>query len=298
MLFNFLKNNDKLKTLSENMYFNLLLEKIGNLYDIKGDIVTQSAHILQMAYINGHCGCAKLKDGKYYVGIGSFTGNIQANGLMSEYTITYPNGDTIIGEIGKDIVVFNWYNTYQSNLLFEQTTANLLTETDISVKYLIMNSRLCPIPIVENELEKKSLEEVLKKMYDGIPLIFKRRQKSDIFEQSQQSKQTLDITQPNAMIYLQNLSRFRDEIIIRWCMEHGIVVTSRDKGAQLNESELNAFSDYSAISADDTYNNLLRFASDCKNIFNIDVEVTRKSFTNTNDSVSTKEDKEVNNNDN
>lgn len=280
------------------MYFNLLLEKIGNLYDIKGDIVTQSAHILQMGYINGHCGCAKLKDGKYYVGIGSFTGNIMPNGLMKEYTITYPNGEVISGEVGKDIVIFNWYNTYRSNLLFEKTTSNLLTETDISIKYLIMNSRLCPIPIVENEQEKKSLEEVLKKMYDGIPLIFKRRQKSDIFEQGQNVKQTLDITQPNAMIYLQNLSRFRDELIIRWCMEHGIVVTSRDKGAQLNESELNAFADYSAISADDTYNNLIRFASDCKNIFNIDVEVSRKNFTNTNDSISTKEDKEVCNNDN
>lgn len=287
MLFNFFKNREISKEFSENMYFNLLLEKIGNLYDIKGDIVTQSAHILQMAYINGHCGCAKLKDGKYYVGIGSFTGNIMPNGLMKEYTITYPNGEVISGEVGKDIVIFNWYNTYRSNLLFEKTTSNLLTETDISIKYLIMNSRLCPIPIVENEQEKKSLEDVLKKMYDGIPLIFKRRQKSDIFEQGQNVKQTLDITQPNAMIYLQNLSRFRDELIIRWCMEHGIVVTSRDKGAQLNESELNAFADYSAISADDTYNNLLRFASDCKNIFNIDVEVSRKNFTNTNDSVVT-----------
>lgn len=298
MLVNFFKNIEISKDFSENMYFNLLLEKIGNLYDIKGDIATQSAHILQMAYINGHCGCAKLKDGKYYVGIGSFTGNIMPNGLMKEYTITYPNGDVISGEVGKDIVIFNWYNTYSSNLLFEKTTSNLLTETDISIKYLIMNSRLCPIPIVENEQEKKSLEDVLKKMYDGIPLIFKRKQKSDIFEQGQNVKQTLDITQPNAMIYLQNLSRFRDELIIRWCMEHGIVVTSRDKGAQLNESELNAFADYSAISADDTYNNLLRFASDCKNIFNIDVEVARKNFTNTDDSVSTKEDKEVNNNDN
>lgn len=291
MLLNFFKNREIRKDFSENMYFNLLIEKIGNLYDIKGDIATQSAHILQMAYINGHCGCAKLKDGKYYVGIGSFTGNIKADGLMDKYTITYPNGEVISGEVGKDIVVFNWYNTYLSNLLIEQTTANLLTETDISIKYLIMNSRLCPIPIVENDTEEKSLKEVLKKMYDGKPLVFKRRQKTDIFEQSQQSKQTLDITQPNAMIYLQNLSRFRDEIIIRWCMEHGIVVTSRDKGAQLNESELNAFADYSAISADDTYNNLLRFASDCKNIFNIDVEVSRKNFTNTNDSVSTKEDK-------
>ena len=298
MLFNFFKNRKISKEFSENMYFNLLLEKIGNLYDIKGDIATQSAHILQMAYINGHCGCAKLKDGKYYVGIGSFTGNIMPNGLMKEYTISYPNGEIINGEVGKDIAIFNWYNTYRSNLLFEKTTSNLLTETDISIKYLIMNSRLCPIPIVENDTEEKSIKEVLKKMYDGVPLVFKRRQKSDIFEQVQNVKQTLDITQPNAMIYLQNLSRFRDELIIRWCMEHGIVVTSRDKGAQLNESELNAFADYSAISADDTYNNLLRFASDCKNIFNIDVEVSRKNFTNTNDSVVTKEDKEVDNNDN
>ena len=64
-------------------------------------------------------------------------------------------------------------------------------------------------------------------------------------------------------------------------MEHGIVVTSRDKGAQLNESELNAFADYSAISADDTYNNLIRFANDCKEIFNIDVSVSKKEFTTT-----------------
>lgn len=271
------------------------LEKVGNLYTIKcNDIVTKDYFILIYAFLNGHCGMCKV-DNKYYVGMGSYIDNgkgLDKDGFPREYMITFQNGETFTGEIGKDIVVFKWNNLATSQAGMLGRYAYMLADTDTSMVCNIKFTRVCPIPIVSNDLEEKSMATVVEKLFNGEMKIFKRSSYKDIFGNNTQQKDTLDLTRPQDSQYLQHLSRFHDELIIRLCLEMGVYVSSRDKGAQLNERELNAFADYCAISSDDTKCRLDDFAKDCKDVFGIDVEIKAKEFIYTEENV--KQNEQVN----
>lgn len=268
------------------------LEKICNLYEIESkDIGTKSYNILKYAFINGHCGLAKFPDGKFYVGTGTFSGELDADGFGKNYLITLQNGKTFYGEIGKNVTVLKWNNLALSrypDLLFY---ASMLGKTDKSMEYNILYTRTCPIPIVENDLEQKSIEEVVSNLLSGKISIFKRASKRQLQDDnSQLKKDVLELTNPQASVYMQNLSRFSDEMTIRIMRELGVYVSERDKGAQLNDKELNAFKDYCAISSDDTYCMIKEWINESKKVFDIDITVKPKNFVYTNDDIANEEE--------
>lgn len=268
------------------------LEKVCNLYNIKcKDIITKSYNILKYAFLNGHCGIAKI-DGKYYVGMGSYVGNeLDKDGIPTEYTITFLDGTQYTGKIGKDIVVL-WYNNIaRSNKSYLGRLSYMLADVDASLNYNIKFSRVCPIPIVSTDIEMKSMEKIMDNLFNGVMKIFKKTNVKDFLSTSAtRDKDTLDLTNPSTSVYIQHLSRFHDELLIRACLELGVFVSSRDKGAQLTDKELSAFADYCVISSDDTYNMLLEWAEECKRVFDIDIEVTPKAFVYTEKEVAENED--------
>lgn len=274
-------------------YQKALLEKVSNLYTIDcEEIATPDFMILQYAFLNGHCGLTKLSDGKYHAGIGQYTGtNLNPEGLLDEYTITFANGETYTGKVGKDVVVLWWNNLAGSQSEMLGRYAYMLADTDCSMVYNIKYSRVCPIPIVENDIEENSMKEVINNLFNGVTKIFKRSNVTDLLgANANKQNNTLDLTQPQTAVYLQNLSRFHDEWIIRACLEFGVYVSARDKGAQLNDKELDAFADYCAISADDTYNRLKDFATECERVFGISVSVAPKAFVYTEKDVANEEE--------
>lgn len=285
------RENDKNEDVNYNNYIFSFLAKIMNLYEIESsDIETSSCNILKYGFINGHCGLKKFEyDGKYHVGIGTFSGELDADGYGTDYIITLLNGISERGTIGKDVVVFKWNNIGFSMFPRLEFTADMLSKADTSILYNIVYTRVCPIPIVENENEKSSMKEVISSLLKGEISIFKREQKTHGFYDDNKAesykKDMLELTSPQSAEYMQNLSRFHDEMIIRLCLEFGVYVSERDKGAQLNNKELDAFKDYCAISSDDTYCMLKNFAKDCKEVFGIDVKVTPKNFTHTNEDI-------------
>lgn len=267
------------------------LSKIMNLYEIDcKEIETTSQNILKYAFINGHCGLKKFDyDGKYHVGMGTYSGELDADGYGKDYIITLLNGRSETGTIGKDVVVLKWDSIGFSMFPRLEFTADMLAKADTSILYNIIYTRVCPIPIVENDNEKKSLKEVIDKLLKGEISIFQREQKKHGFYDDSKTetykKDMLELTSPQSAEYMQNLSRFHDEMIIRLCIEFGVYVSERDKGAQLNEKELDAFKDYCAIGSDDTYCMLKNFAKECKEIFGIEMKVTPKNFTYTNEDI-------------
>lgn len=271
--------DDESKHITHIQEYNLsFLEKISNTYNIECEkLKTESARILQLAFLNGHCGIAKFNDG-FYVGSGEYVGeHIDKNGFLNKYMITFENGETYTGEVNKDIVVLHWNNLQHSQVNLLQWFSEMLADTDLSMKYNIKYTRVCPIPIVRTDIEEKSIRNVIDNLFKGKLAIFKRSSAIDLM-QNDREHNTLDLTQPQATTYLQHLSRFHDELIQRICLEFGVYVSVRDKGAQLNNAELGAFSDYCAISSDDTYNQLLKWSKKCKEVFNIDIKITPKSF--------------------
>lgn len=285
--------NDELSKITrENVYLFSFITKISNLYSIEcDDIDTPSPFILRYAFMNGHCGLAKFEyDGKYHVGVGTYVGSPNADGYGEEYLITLQNGQTKQGKIGEDVVVLKWNNIGLSQLPKITWLTDMLTETDISIKTATIYSRALPIPIVNDNNEEKSLGKVIEDLFNGKLSIFKRAQKRDFFTTETQPKDTIDITNPQHSVYLQNLNRQHDTLITRACLEFGIHASAKDKGAQLTEHELNSFEDYCAIGSDDTFTQLKEFANECEKVFNIKVSVTPKKFTHTEDDIVNEEE--------
>lgn len=139
------------------------------------------------------------------------------------------------------------------------------------------------------------MEKVLENLFNGTRKIFKRTTASGLFGDNVANRQnTLDLTNPQASTYMQNLSRFHDELILRICLEFGVYVSSRDKGSQMNNRELSAFADYCAITSDDTYNQFLKAFRKIKEIFGVDITCTPKAFVYTEKDVKADEDGEKN----
>lgn len=282
------KDNEEREQIEYFIYYFSALSKVMNLYEIMCDeIATDGYNILKYAFINGHCGLKKFSDGKYYVGMGSYAGQPDADGYGKNYIVSLLDGRVEQGKIGEDVVVFRYNNI--GFPMFEKLNyyADMLAKTDTSINYNVLYTRVCPIPIVETDNEKKSLEEVVKNLFKGKLSIFKREQRRGIglYDDKVQEKNMLELTNPQASEYLQHLSRFHDEMLKRMSMDFGVQITERDKGAQLNDKELDAFKDFCAIGADDTFCMLKKFAEEVKNIFNLDITVRAKNFVTTEEDI-------------
>lgn len=258
-------------------YFCDLLEKKCNSFKIEG-CDTPGAFILRYKYLNGSCAMIEL-DGKYYVGYGGYGGNVTPNGLGDKYIVTLPNGFTKECIPDVDCVILWNKNNLRGDVVTLLWQAELLAETDISIKNNVLFSRLLPIPIVENDNQKKSILKVLEDLFKGKLQVIKNASFNSFLNDKGNELNTLDLTKAQDSQYIQHLSRFHNELIIRFCREMGVDITAVDKGAQLNESELTAFANYSAISINDEWELLMDWQKRVKEVFNLDLTIERKDFT-------------------
>lgn len=259
------------------------LDKICNSHAIKCDkSIMPLWKILFYGFINGHCGLTTDDDGNLIFGIGQYTGKLLLDGTMDKYIITFENGTTKTITIGVDGVVFRYNKLGFSRLPMVNRYAEQLADVDLSQMLLIKYSRLIPIPQVSDDLEEKSLKSVLTKLFSGEFHIFKRNRQlmetEQFFTGQNTELHTLDLTNPQASEYMQHLSRYHDELIIRCCLENGIMVTARDKGAQLNDEELTAFESYCAIGGYSLNVQLQEMCDNVKTVLNIEITAEPNSF--------------------
>lgn len=283
------------KNLSEFYYLQGFIEKKSNLVKLKiNNFSGDSKKILAWKSINGHVGFYKDSDGNVWGSYGSFVGGINKNGMYDKYLISFPNGETFEGEIGKDIVVLYNNNRYLSDLYLMNWYAEMLTQTDISLKANVKYARQIKLPIAPTDTVRKAINKAMEEGESGNTKAIV----NDLFVNSMMNSDnsntipTLDLFSPQTAVYLQNLSRFHDELIIRAGLECGVCITARDKGAQLNENELNAFRAYATITIDDELEYLEQFKNDMKNVFDIDVEYEAKAFVQTNEELEEIEENE------
>lgn len=237
---------------SYNGYAIGFIDKICNSHTITCDSSAMPLwKILLYGFINGHCGLTLDENNQLIFGVGQYTGKLLKDGTMDKYIISFEDGTTKTITIGVNGVVFRYSKMAYSHLPMVNRYAEQLADVDLSQMLLIKYSRLIPIPQVSDDLEEKSLKSVLTKLFNGDFHIFKRNRQlmenEQFFTGLNGDMKTLDLTNPQASEYMQHLSRYHDELIIRCCLENGIMVTARDKGAQLNDEELTAFESYCAI---------------------------------------------------
>lgn len=253
-----------LETIRE--YTEEFLDKVANLYNIKLNIKLYNrdvSDLLTIAYCTGMSVLAPYKDG-YVIGVGTYVGTLMPDGRMDKVKVALKNGEVFEKPV-EEVAVFEWNNLRTPRTMWSSRFANKLADVDVSLDYNVLYSRLCPIPVVDTDNEKKSLETVMENLFNGVMKVFKRTTTFDRLAGGR-GTEILNLTQPEASNYIQNLSSIHDEYIIRVCLELGICLNSKDKKAQVNNKELGAFSDYACLSGKSQQRQLELFAQDCERL--------------------------------
>lgn len=266
-------------------YNDSFADKVCNLYDIViPDLVNRdSAALLAIAYKEGRAGLVKYKDG-YAIGSAAYIGsNPDVDGILNKVKITFKNGESV--EVDrKDAAVLHLNNIQKPMTYMISRYSNMLSDIDCAMMYNINFSKLCPIPIVETDVEKKAMSQIIENLFNGVVNIFKRANLRTV-STGDGKVPTLDLTNPQASTYISNYSSVHDDIILRVCAEMGINLNTKDKKAQVNNGELSGFSDYACLSGKSLKRQLDIFVKQCKDNLGIDVTATPSEFVYTEDDI-------------
>lgn len=275
MLFESLDDDNK-RIARIKEYEDGFVDKVANLYDI--DIPNlknrDSADLLKLAYLYGMSALVPFEDG-YAIGQASYGGGkLTVDGRMDSVIIRFANG-TVKTVPVEGCAIFEWNNIRKNQKLMSSRYASMLSDVDCSLTFNINYSKVCPIPIVDTDLDKKSLTDIIDNIFKGKRHIFKR---SSFKFDGSSGVDMLQLTSPEVSKYISNLSSIHDELLTRWCLEVGVCIDTKDKKAQVNNDETTAFVDYAGLCSKSHTRQLDKFKNECKDKFGIDVTITPSPF--------------------
>lgn len=227
--------------------------------------------------MTGKVGITNDKEKGLTAYVGEYGGNLNPYGIGDTFVGTYIGDTTSHNRIvGSDCVV-GWNNKLGiSDLHMIQRYSNFLSETDTSILIQLLNSRLTKLPVAENESEKRQIEECFNAIKRGeIKAITKKFQNLD----GSTNINALQITDPRDIEYMQDLSRFYDEMRKRSSIELlGIDITSKDKKAQTSSDEVNAYSMYTKVTLNDKLTSRKKLADEINALFGTEISVDLNEF--------------------
>ena len=227
----------------ENMFCEIW--ELGNLPD-NFDLPTYYKLKLYM----GRVGWFKDKKGVFIGMVNEVGGDLDRYGHLSEASISFKNGEYFEGERNKDIVIgyLNKMHTCEPNF---RRFADVLSQTDLSLKTNIEKTRLNPIPIFQDQKIKDTIEQSFKAIRDGEQgfYIYDTTLKSALSNElgSGARFDLLNLTDPKSVDQLDSLSQFHDDIISRLCILYGINMVRDTKKAQVNNDELKGYCDLARV---------------------------------------------------
>lgn len=232
--------------------------------------ISKSAWIEKILLKNGVIGFGKV-DGEYTFVRGSLGGDLDKRFGTPTKFIWYTNaGSSGEWTIGKDCTVcFNDCSAYPSMLTIDRM-CQMLADTDLSIECLIKYARKLPIPLANTQGEKEELEKTLDEVDAGKTKIVK--------SMTLDNNKKLELTDPEQIKNMECLSRLHDELTRRLCLEFGIDIESKDKKAQIQTAELEAFSTYTLFSVVPDYLERKEFCERTKELFGVDIDVKMASM--------------------
>ena len=246
----------KIKNCPENIYSDEILKSL-----MRGGV---SAMTNRMNY-----------DKKNFVGIAIET-------EPSDYTDRYEKARlvNIKGEcpdlIQHEEIAVGYNNTLHTPEYDIVRFARILAETDCSMYCNVMNTRVAPLLTADSKSQADSLKSAIENVYDGKLSVVTL---NDIVSQintsgNNEQRHTLYLTEPNNIEKIQYLSKFHDDLIRRLCNLHGITMNTTGKMAQLTESELNEYSEFSGMYIRSQYDLLCEYIEEANRIcdWNMSVE--------------------------
>ena len=214
---------------------------------------------------NGNVLITKINDSEYYSNAVVFQGALDNNGIMEQGFTTTRNGkqtDTkplyykksLEYKDNSNVLIFN--NSEHLPTFDICRISELLTEVYISMRNNVINTRILPIPVARNSKMKSMIDNILNKLHSGkteaIVNDLSSNDAMNILLNKADVKSTFDIpvlnlTQPNNVELLQNLTKFYDDIIRIFCTTYGISINGTGKMAQQNNIELQGYEHFSKI---------------------------------------------------
>lgn len=234
----------------------------------------------------------KVSDTEYYGNYVVYQGALDNNGIMEQGFTTTRNGmqtDTkplyykksLEYKDNSNVLIFN--NSEHLPTFDICRISELLTEVYISMRNNVINTRILPIPVARNSKMKDMIDNILNKLHSGkteaIVNDLSSNDAMNILLNKADVKSTFDIpvlnlTQPNNVELLQNLTKFYDDIIRIFCTTYGISINGTGKMAQQNNIELQGYELFSKIIPCDMLNCRKTGIEIFNSIYGTDVEVT------------------------
>jgi len=189
----------------------------------------------------GHCGIFK-NHGDTVIAWGGYTGEPTRYGFGEKYIGTDYRGKSYTGTVGDDVVVL-WNNlSLMSDKIIIGTYAQKMVECDKSLLNLIRGARLNKLITASNDVDKITLDNVIKSIENGdlIVKIPPTYREIDVLDAGADQFKILDITDTENATKLQYLDRYRDNLLSQFFNEYGLDVNVINKSAQVNNSELHS----------------------------------------------------------
>lgn len=217
---------------------------------------------------------SKMTNGKNFVGVPIETDITEYSDRYDKAQLVNPLADSIALKQHEEIAV--GYNNLLHTPEYDIVRfAKILAETDTSMYCNVMNSRICPIILADNNNQKIALDTAIQNVYSGklSTIAF-----NDIIDKinannTKENSHILHLTEPKNIEKLQYLSKFHDDLIRRLCNLHGVTMNTTGKMAQLTQAELNEYSQFSGIYIQQQYDLLCEYIDESNRIENWNMSV-------------------------
>lgn len=238
-------------------------EKLANLFLWKSDDIEIPHNIETFCRVYGSIGY-DLKRKKWCVGWCNGERDDLGNPKIYCAHSLGTNVESWNANVGEDVILLYNNSLHASDAPIIDWYCDLLKETDISMKFQIINSRLVPILAVSDDRIKKEVENMLDCIRAGRPFVVT----TDLLQEIK----AIDILDNAAIDKMQYLSSFNENINKRLFNEFGIDIDVKDKRAQVISTELNAFQDVNSLNYLSYYEERLDFCKRMKDA-GINIEV-------------------------
>lgn len=234
------KTQNKVRyTAYANILFNTMLE----MFDYNGLPDTIPKRFLEtILHTTGEVFVSKIND-ELIASHGTLSGEIDAYGLGTNCVAVCPTGSA---EGVRNIdIAYGVNNDTATPDMIIYWIANLLAETDKSIKLNVIYSRLLKIPKVGNEKDKATFKELLKKVMDGEPEVFVSSNALDL--ELGAGTETFELTDANKIDKLPYLTQFFEDCLKRFYCFYGQPMQNQNKRAQSISDEIHGQDSVSMI---------------------------------------------------
>lgn len=231
------KKEEKEKYIKFFANFMYLLNVLTDMFEFENlpDTLNPTTFLL-ISISNGNCGFTKFEE-NIYPCIGSFGGDIsKITGYGNKYVAVFLDGEEV--EENDEIIVLKNNNLMTNDVIDLYNFANDMTETDISINFNLLYTRLLPIFKVADNNQKVAIEKAFENVLNGKLTTFLSDLKEIDLEGSYKSVEKFDLTQPQEVDKIQYLTKYYDDVMRRFFTRYGHSMAGTQKMAQQNNSEI------------------------------------------------------------